>query len=409
MILAASSNKRKPKQAEVENPHKHYDKWLRRLNATQEQRPPSALQNLVSSKDLTQIFHYFTLKTKQRYTRAKLNTDKHIAHIKALKPYESYRLDKQDTKLPRTLTVLCDEHGDLKLIIETKSKLANNKKMEIANETGGFKIGKPAWQIDEFQEYYNLVTKIKSDLKNQLLEEEVEKSQRLTSKYINQTQLGPIIQKGNIKKRSVYAKKAVSDLEQFIQKNNLSAMQIKTLTHQLLQALKYMHDNNMVHQDLKSPNILVFNEEPNGLQIKITDFGNASTHNADEEAMASFEYCSPEILSFYKMSDTTQHNYFFKDDKHECFAKSQLSPVALRSLGKPHKANDIWAMGVLLFELRYGKLPKLEDRPLIEKDSLLKGMLCVNRKERYTIDKALAVFDEAQVTRKARRSIINRK
>ena len=70
--------------------------------------------------------------------------------------------------------------------------------------------------------------------------------------------------------------------------------------HQILSALSYMHDRNIVHRDIKPENILL--ESPNDeSSIKIIDFGLSLTHNNKmERPMTSLVgtpyYIAPEVL-----------------------------------------------------------------------------------------------------------------
>ena len=69
------------------------------------------------------------------------------------------------------------------------------------------------------------------------------------------------------------------------------------LTHNLLRSLKYMHDQNIIHRDLKLENVLL-KEKQNHYKIKLADFG-LSTFSTNIEL---FKHCgtpgyiAPEVL-----------------------------------------------------------------------------------------------------------------
>jgi cell division cycle 2-like protein len=75
-----------------------------------------------------------------------------------------------------------------------------------------------------------------------------------------------------------------------------SKIQIKYIMKQILRGRNILHENKIIHRDLKTSNILLNNR---GL-IKICDFGLARTHNVDQKVMTlgivTLWYRAPEIL-----------------------------------------------------------------------------------------------------------------
>lgn len=100
---------------------------------------------------------------------------------------------------------------------------------------------------------------------------------------------------------------------------------------QILDAVKYMHDNGVVHRDLKPENILLNSK----MQLQITDFGTAKLLEKDEVSglypadtkarsfVGTAEYVSPELLNE-------------------------------KAIGKPC---DIWAFGCIIYQMIAGKPP----------------------------------------------------
>jgi eukaryotic-like serine/threonine-protein kinase len=97
---------------------------------------------------------------------------------------------------------------------------------------------------------------------------------------------------------------------------------------QVCEALREVHANGIVHRDLKPSNVFVLSEE----RIKVLDFGLAirlDTVEDDSTDTASAFVGSP----------------------------SYMSPEQIRASSEVTPSSDIWAIGVLLFEMLTGQLP----------------------------------------------------
>lgn len=109
---------------------------------------------------------------------------------------------------------------------------------------------------------------------------------------------------------------------------------LKTKTFQLREALdilvevmkglKVIHDNNYIHRDIKSENVLIKSTEA-GLKYKIADFGFARPVNSGTASTicGTEKYMAPEILK------NTAYN----------------------------KSVDIWALGILLYFMMFAEYP----------------------------------------------------
>src|SRR5262245_53225639 len=119
------------------------------------------------------------------------------------------------------------------------------------------------------------------------------------------------------------------------------------LVARVCEAVQHAHDQGVIHRDLKPANILV--EE--GGQPKVVDFGVARATAAD-------------LLT---VADLTQTGQLLG-------TPSYMSPeqVTAESAAAIDGRADVYALGVILFELAAHRLPyRLEDRPLAEAARLI--------------------------------------
>ncbi|KIJ19096.1 hypothetical protein PAXINDRAFT_70522 [Paxillus involutus ATCC 200175] len=102
---------------------------------------------------------------------------------------------------------------------------------------------------------------------------------------------------------------------------SLSLASTRHYTAQIIDALEYMHDKDVIHRDLKPENLLL----DSNFRIKITDFGTGKILESPQERAHSFvgtaQYVSPELLERNETS----------------------------------KSSDLWSLGCIVFQMIAGK------------------------------------------------------
>jgi uncharacterized protein (TIGR02145 family) len=112
-------------------------------------------------------------------------------------------------------------------------------------------------------------------------------------------------------------------------KGKLSDAEIKNLFSQMLDAVGYVHEQNLVHRDIKPSNFMI---TPKG-QIKLLDFGIAKNTNTQS--------------SDYTQTGTTQN----------MGTPMYMSPEQIKSTKEVTLQSDIYSLGVVLWQMVMGKKP----------------------------------------------------
>lgn len=99
------------------------------------------------------------------------------------------------------------------------------------------------------------------------------------------------------------------------------------LSKKLSLAIKFIHDQNIVHRDLKCENLLLDND----FNLKVTDFGFSKR----------LEYRAGQMV----LSDTF------------CGSSVYAPPELLQRISYNPKGNDVWSTGVVLFIMLTGTMP----------------------------------------------------
>jgi len=125
------------------------------------------------------------------------------------------------------------------------------------------------------------------------------------------------------------------------EKHKLPIEQALRLTVRILDALGYIHDRGVAHRDLKPENVMVADDDT----IKLIDFGIAASAKSKR-------------LTFAKLSRTMG-------------TPDYISPEQVKGK-RGDSRSDLYALGVMLYEMLTGKVPFTGDNPfLIMNDRLL--------------------------------------
>ena len=121
------------------------------------------------------------------------------------------------------------------------------------------------------------------------------------------------------------------ELYNYINHSKLNEQQLSVLFYQVFSGLCYLHENNILHRDMKPENILISKKEIDLLTeeeyfwIQIIDFGTAKIfeqNKTENSIVGSFYYIAPEVLE--------------KDYNEKC---------------------DTWSVGVILYMFLVGRPP----------------------------------------------------
>ena len=120
--------------------------------------------------------------------------------------------------------------------------------------------------------------------------------------------------------RTIIMEMAEEDLFGALHESEIRCYNIRNLQFQIVSAVEFMHQRGLIHRDLKTDNILLFN---NRTRIKICDYGSVASEDRKLTSNIHFSdsYVPPEFL---------------------------LDATSVM-------ASDIWSLGCIFFQMRCGK------------------------------------------------------
>jgi len=199
--------------------------------------------------------------------------------------------------------------------------------------------------------------------------------------------------------------------------------------------LKYIHDKNIIHRDIKLHNILIYKHD-NSIIFKISDFGfscydlSQESFNAEHVSSAKYLTDAEHVSSakYFKLSGTPYYMApeiilnMKKMENITSYKKKKISDLYFYD-----KRIDIWSLGICIYESIFNLLPfsninnikelehfyrmniiqeimnkKVNKKSFLNKNikKLLLGMLQIDMKKRYLIEdilKDISVLDEIQI------------
>jgi serine/threonine protein kinase len=157
-----------------------------------------------------------------------------------------------------------------------------------------------------------------------------------------------------------------------LQNGPLPLPEVHTLFSALVQAVAYIHRRGVIHRDLKPSNILLDRGSDGKVYVRLIDFGIATIQGQHAEA--------PLTLSGNEMGTLAY------------MAPERLQGVAAVS-------NDIYSLGVILYQMLTGQLPRKEQPPVTLPEPLvyvIRRAIAERPQERFSsADELLEAFEYA--------------
>lgn len=317
--------------------------------------------------------------------------ENNVINLSRLNNNEALHFAKEDTGLKRTFSIIRSTDGTYKLLLETKSKLADDTKSKEKIKREGVEMhGKPCWRIDgEEEEYFNLVSTY-GNIRELEIRFALSDMLGTNCESIAVYEMGPKFTKKGKSKAYLYSTKAIDTLKNMGDSiRQLPLSEQYSLILDMIKGVQKLHQHQYIHQDLHSENFLVYKKRSGNLHVKLIDI-NSGILTTGRSARAPTNASSPEIAYAHNDPSSFEYITFFTYYSNKIASYTSFSEPQY-TYKTANQANDMWTLGITIFELLYNRKPLLTDEPLIQSNTLLKGLLEPKREKRISAEQAALV------------------
>ncbi len=347
-----------------------------------------------------------------------INDAKLEALIEQATPVSALRLSKDVTGLARDICLLRTPTGEYQCVLETENRDADNNICAVEEFDGLIKKGTTAWRLDCTEgptQYASLQIKFSNNKELKLHTKSFKQALALRQKeidftwslpendYLLRSVMGAPFSNKNGSFISIYAPYGIR-LDDLDTKMPLTQELQNQVVSAILETLTFLEKNNLIHQDIKSANLLVFIDTNKKVTVKLIDFDaiyDPKNKEFQHALYATVGYESPEIalvMADPSMSAHQEYEAVYKEDGKTLAKKwadnltltspSQVCMLKKQSYLKPDHKNDVWACAIAIHEFLHNGIA-----PLAQPESpLLKGMLEPEREQRFTATKAQEIW-----------------
>jgi serine/threonine protein kinase len=148
------------------------------------------------------------------------------------------------------------------------------------------------------------------------------------------------------------------NLRQLLQAGRISAREALAIVPQICDALQFAHDQGIVHRDIKPENILL---DRRG-RVKVADFGLAKIVGMAAERSAGFQH-GAKSGEYTTEPDRRPALQELTDASKVMGTPQYMSPEQINAPGEVDHRADIYALGVVFYQMLTGELPDKKIEP----------------------------------------------